>query len=492
MNDEINLISEEFIIIKRLNHQFLLNFVKSSHKTFNSLRTKEIRQMEEQKEPEQVDIEELKRILIEHQYEYSRPIGHGAFGSVFHVHSLKYKLRDFVVKRIAINCDGGNSSNSSYENAAHEASVLIKLCQPNIISMYDFFPDENQKNLFIILEYCPGGSLQSVIDKHGRILPPKLITYTKQIIEALIYCHGHNVAHRDIKPANILIDSYERLKLADFGLSMKFDANDDKLLSFAGSRAYMAPEVVSRIPNDPFLADIWSLGITLYTMAVGTTPWPDDSTGIELAIKMGMITFPPDLDYKYAKFLRRILVTSPHKRASLKDLLKDQIFSENIIPVSGRRSSGGISSSASLIGSFDRNISFQSGPGVAAKQFATKPYTTKPKMIRGAASYYPAPQAGKSDLSLAETDNQDQFDHPNLGSPLGFNQTNSNLCSDRDSNQSDHDFDENLAPAPRHRGIKPAVSVKSFARIGNQGISNMGRRRMSHILPMAFQTFADT
>ncbi|KAH0795704.1 CAMK family protein kinase [Histomonas meleagridis] len=194
--------------------------------------------------------------------------------------------------------------------------------------MYKFFFDSSGCTLSIILEYCAGGSLKDVVLKEGPIKPPKLYWLCYQILDALSYCHEKNIAHRDIKPANILIDSYGRPKLADFGLS-KIIEKGESTTSCTGSRPYMAPEIINRQNADPFLADIWSLGVTFYAIALGHLPWCCHS-GIELdvAINIGMLPFPSNIDPAFRELIRSMVVVDPTKRMSLANLMNLPIFDE--------------------------------------------------------------------------------------------------------------------------------------------------------------------
>jgi serine/threonine protein kinase len=98
-----------------------------------------------------------------------------------------------------------------------EFEVLKKLVHPNIINLYSLLSID-QKD-FLVLEYCSEGSLQQLIEKNGPIRPPKLYLYCSQLLSAVSYLHQNKIAHLDIKPSNILLDTYGRLKLADFGIS---------------------------------------------------------------------------------------------------------------------------------------------------------------------------------------------------------------------------------------------------------------------------------
>ncbi|KAH0790710.1 CAMK family protein kinase [Histomonas meleagridis] len=262
----------------------------------------------------------MQQILPEHHYHFKRVIGAGGFGSVFLVHSDKYN-QEFCIKRI-------NQPKLKHDETKNEATTLVRLCHPNIISMYEFFFDDPHLNLYIVLEYCGGGSLKDLIEKEGPIRPPKLYSYCYQIMKALLYCHEQNVAHRDIKPENILLDNYGRPKLADFGLSKKL-GKGEKVNSYTGSRPFMAPEIISRQNTDPFLADIWSLGITFYTIAFGKLPWNvRTNEELDVAIQLGSIAFPSYADARFCILIRSMTAINPAKREPLSKLIRSPLFDE--------------------------------------------------------------------------------------------------------------------------------------------------------------------
>ncbi|KAH0787489.1 CAMK family protein kinase [Histomonas meleagridis] len=269
----------------------------------------------------QISLTEIQEVLPEHHYHFVRTIGSGGFGSVFLVHSDKYS-QCFCIKRIKL-------AESMSGETKNEAATLRRLCHPNIISMYEFFFNNARTNLYIVLEYCGGGSLRELIEKEGPIRPPKLYSYCYQIMKALLYCHDQSVAHRDIKPGNILLDNYGRPKLADFGLSKKVEKGKTTK-DCAGSRPYMAPEILNCQNSDPFLADIWSLGITFYTMAFGRLPWIyRNNEELEMSIKTGIISFPSYADKEFCQLIRSMTSINPSKRESLSKLIRSPIF-ENI------------------------------------------------------------------------------------------------------------------------------------------------------------------
>ncbi|KAH0787498.1 CAMK family protein kinase [Histomonas meleagridis] len=266
----------------------------------------------------QISFSDIQEVLPEHNYHFLKPVGAGGFGSVFLVHSDKYN-QEFCIKKI-------KQREPVTDETKGEAITLLRLCHPNIISMYEFFFDEAHTNLYIVLEYCSGGSFQELLEREGPIRSPKLYSYCYQILKALLYCHEQNVAHRDIKPANIFLDNCGRPKLADFGLSKKVDKGETTKVC-AGSRPYMAPEVISYQKSDPFLADIWSLGITFYCLAFGKLPWIyHNNEELEMAIKTGVVSFPSYADARFCRLIRSMTAINPAKREPLTKLLSSPIF----------------------------------------------------------------------------------------------------------------------------------------------------------------------
>lgn len=251
-------------------------------------------------------------------YKVVRKIGQGASGRVYLVQSLKYN-DEFVVKQIV---NDGTTGSTSF---MAEATALKQLNHPNIIRLFDIFEDGN--NYYLVMEYCPGGSFQDAIRKRMRCRGEELIKFSKQILEAVHYCHSKNIAHRDIKPGNILIDAYRRPKLADFGISKNIIG---AVGHTCGTRCYMAPEIIQNKCSDMFAADIWALGITFYEMASGLKPWPKGASEVELerAICLGLIEYTVVNDVPYSQLLRKMIDVKPAKRLTAQALLEQPIIKE--------------------------------------------------------------------------------------------------------------------------------------------------------------------
>ncbi|OHT10614.1 hypothetical protein TRFO_20022 [Tritrichomonas foetus] len=247
------------------------------------------------------------------------------------------------------------------ESFNSELNALIKIIHPNIISVFDHFVDEKNRCLFLILEYCSNGTIEDMLKKSGVIRPPYLYSLCYQIVNALKFCEDLGLAHRDIKPSNVFIDKYGRVKLADFGLSFQMKSDDQKgdnaiCNRFTGSLPYMPPEILNLQPFDPFKADIWSLGVTFYYMAIGNIPFLGknilqlkelvQSADFSLqqdchAINSFNIMNKNEEDIEFIKMIKNMLRVNPKERMSLDDILNTSVIQNacnSLRNVSRRRS----------------------------------------------------------------------------------------------------------------------------------------------------------
>lgn len=138
----------------------------------------------------------------------------------------------------------------------------------------------------------------------------------------MAYLHKIGCAHRDIKPSNILVDWKYNIKVIDFGLGNVYEENE-KLKTACGSPCYAAPEIISGQTYDPMSVDIWSCGITLYTMVCGCLPFDEESkTALYDKILACKFHLSRSLSPEVTDLIKRILVKEVEKRPSIDEILK--------------------------------------------------------------------------------------------------------------------------------------------------------------------------
>lgn len=198
------------------------------------------------------------RTYLENQHlEYIRDIGHGTYGMVFLVYSQRF-YRQFALKRIA-----------AKKFNFGEVQSLSTIDSPYVTRLYDY--REIEGFIYLLMEFCPF-SIHDILKTTGCISPKETIRLAYGIIQALNLCHKNLISDGDLKPSNFLVEEFRRPKICDFGLA-RLRIQNEICNNFDGSFAFMAPEVIQKVPYDPFKADIWSLGVSLYWMCTGNLPW---------------------------------------------------------------------------------------------------------------------------------------------------------------------------------------------------------------------------
>lgn len=163
-----------------------------------------------------------------------------------------------------------------FDRFKREEEIGTTLNHPNVMRI---FPNPDRSRVYMVMEWCNGRLLRNILTEEGKLPPDRAIRITLGILKALEYIHQHGVVHRDLKPENIMVDEHDNIKLIDFGIASKEGA---KRLTYAGfSQAlgtpnYISPEQVKGKRGDA-RSDIYSLGIMLYEMLSGKTPFSGPS-----------------------------------------------------------------------------------------------------------------------------------------------------------------------------------------------------------------------
>lgn len=205
------------------------------------------------------------------------------------------------------------------ERFLREARSMAALNDPHIIQIY-FIGQENGQPFFV-MEFVEGDSLSGLLKREGRLQPEVALKILHQTAQGLATAHDAGVIHRDIKPGNLMLSSRGQVKIADFGIALATQDFSNKLTStgeFVGTPGYLSPEVCLGKPVDQ-RSDVFSLGIVLFEMLSGKTPFSDESPlGLMLEVVKADI---PDVrqlndavDSQAAAILAKMLAKDPPDR----------------------------------------------------------------------------------------------------------------------------------------------------------------------------------
>ena len=253
-----------------------------------------------------------------------KSIGKGGFGSV-------WKVRHKVTKQIfAIKVINKESivKQKMVEQTNREIEIMYKLDHPHIIKLYSHFEDD--EDFCLIMQMASKGQLYTIIKRLKRLDQRTAAQYMREVISAIKYLHTRTppIIHRDIKPENILLDQDGRCKLADFGWS-NFEEGNKFRDTYCGTPEYLAPEMVTKSGHNESV-DIWALGVLLFEMLTGRTPFNYTGDRIQLFnnIKTLRIVWTDDFPQLAKDLVGRILRLNPKDRLTLDQMLNHQWFKE--------------------------------------------------------------------------------------------------------------------------------------------------------------------
>jgi serine/threonine protein kinase len=208
------------------------------------------------------------------------------------------------------------------EVVKREIKFHRSLDHPHIIKLYDYFKSGNK--VYLLMEYAKNGNLFHYIRKRKRVSELEAAKIWIQTCRGIEYMHKHGLIHRDIKPENMLLDENKNIKICDFGWSI--DNSTDMRQTFCGTYEYMAPEILGGGGYD-YRVDIWGLGILLYELIHGFSPFKGENTAdIFMKIKKGVPKFGSSVSEEVKQIILAILQKDNKNRPSFNNIFNSPFF----------------------------------------------------------------------------------------------------------------------------------------------------------------------
>ncbi|XP_075943314.1 calcium/calmodulin-dependent protein kinase type II delta 1 chain isoform X7 [Anarhichas minor] len=256
------------------------------------------------------------------EYQLYEELGKGAFSVVKRCMKIstgqEYAAKIINTKKL---------SARDHQKLEREARICRLLKHANIVRLHDSISEEGFH--YLVFDLVTGGELFEDIVAREYYSEADASHCIQQILEAVLHCHQMGVVHRDLKPENLLLASKLKgaaVKLADFGLAIEVQGEQQAWFGFAGTPGYLSPEVLRKDPYGKPV-DMWACGVILYILLVGYPPfWDEDQHRLYQQIKAGAYDFPsPEWDTvtpEAKDLINKMLTINPAKRVTATDALK--------------------------------------------------------------------------------------------------------------------------------------------------------------------------
>lgn len=273
-----------------------------------------------------------KKLYGPEDFEVLRLLGKGTFGQVYQVrkkdsgriYAMKILSKKLIVKKKEI------------AHTIGERNILVRTsaaASPFIVGLK--FSFQTPTDLYLVTDYMSGGELFWHLQKEGRFSEDRAKFYIAELVLALEHLHDNDIVYRDLKPENILLDANGHIALCDFGLSKANLNNDGTTNTFCGTTEYLAPEVLLDETGYTKMVDFWSLGVLIFEMCCGWSPFYADNTQqMYKNIAFGKVRFPKEvLSPEGRYFVKGLLNRNPkHRLGAVNDAreLKAHPFFQDI------------------------------------------------------------------------------------------------------------------------------------------------------------------
>ena len=217
-----------------------------------------------------------------------------------------------------------------YDNVTNRLSISKRALSDSLIRVFEHFEDGDL--LYIVMDYCPNGTLYQLLNKSGKLNEDDCRTIFRGLLKGVEALHAASIAHRSLSLESVLITANGTPKICNFGCSHKLTPHQ-LLSSQCGQPVYAAPEVVLHQPYDARKSDMWSLGVILYCIAAGTLPWKtENQMAMMHQICDARYTVPPEFSPLLTELIAGLLERSPQQRLSPTDCLRHPWFYAKVRP----------------------------------------------------------------------------------------------------------------------------------------------------------------
>ncbi|XP_031559885.1 serine/threonine-protein kinase Nek5-like [Actinia tenebrosa] len=265
------------------------------------------------------------------RYEVVKVLGAGGGGKVL-LAKEKESGKHVAIKEITLD---PRKKTKTKEAVQKEAKILASLKHPHVVSMLESFLDDQEEQLFIVQDFCDGGTLEDCIksakSKNTLISESQVMQWFVQITMAVHHIHANKILHRDLKTQNVFLTKKGVAKIGDFGIARTMDSTIDMAQTCCGTPCYLSPELCQDMPYSS-KNDVWSLGCLLYELCALKFAF-DANNIVNLFYKI-VKGEPEEIPKQYSQFLRELicqmLAKKPEERPSAGAILNTPYVQDHL------------------------------------------------------------------------------------------------------------------------------------------------------------------